>query len=773
MKISKVTLAAVLAVAVGCGQRTAATYTGSSGSLALSRDDAFLYAVDSDNDLLVVLETETDSVVAKVTVGRAPERVAVGPDDTLYVSNRGNRSISVIRRGVWSEHARIPVGVEPVGLAVSADNRRLYVVNSTSLTNSEVGTLTAIDTQTLQPVWDVDVGQEPRGISLLDGERAVISLYKRGDLVTVDLTNGAILQRGTGLHSKLDSNAPNPDGEFFGGGSSFFSPRRQHPRGFSDVVLAPAGDRLFGTMQFNREDPVDGDTGGTSYGDEGGGGEGDPCDRGSVANPALVAFEVGHSRFSSDLDDECQNDNDDDDDHGGGEPGFDAGTPGEEFDAGTPGEEFDAGTPGEELDAGTPGEELDAGTPGEELDAGSGQEPGGPDAGSGGGGGGGGHDDDDDGHDDDDDDDGHDDDDDGHDDDDDGKDNDDDDDHPRTVLRSPIPSTPVQGPVAAAVDPTGSWVYVVNHATGNVAVMPAYRKNGQDLDPMGQSSIREVVMVGKGPNGIALTRDGKKAYVYNSFDHTVSRLTRSASGHVEESLTVKVAEDVLPPDVVMGRKLFFDAMDSRMTSAGTGIACGTCHLEGRDDGHRWSLTGGVRETPSLAGRKMIPTAPYHYDGEFSDIQSFLHDTVEMRMGGSGVSDLVAAQVLQFIDAQPAADNPHRGPVLSDAAQRGAELFDTQGCSQCHSGELFTDNTFADVGTLRLEGENPDLPSRLPNGFNVPSLLGVGRTAPYLHDGSAKTLRHRLERDLGTTRHGDLVGVTPAQLDDLVVYLKTL
>ncbi|MDQ3266892.1 MAG: c-type cytochrome [Myxococcota bacterium] len=737
MKISKVTLAAVLAVAVGCGQRTAATYTGSSGSLALSRDDAFLYAVDSDNDLLVVLETETDSVVAKVTVGRAPERVAVGPDDTIYVSNRGNRSVSVIRRGVWSEHARIPVGVEPVGLAVSADNRRLYVVNSTSLTNSEVGTLTAIDTQTLQPVWDVDVGQEPRGISLLDGERAVISLYKRGDLMTVDLTNGAILQRGTGLHRKLDSNALRPDGEFFGGSASFFSPRRQHPRGFSDVVLAPAGDRLFGTMQFNREDPVDGDSGGTSYGDEGGGGEGDPCDRGSVANPALVAFEVGLSRFSSDLDDECQEDNDDDDDQppGGGEPAFDAGTPVEESDAGSGGE----------------------------SDAGSGTEPGEPDAGSGGGGGGG-HDDDDDGHDDDDD---------GHDDDDDGRDNDDDDDHPRTVLRSPIPSTPVQGPVAAAVDPTGSWVYVVNHATGNVAVMPAYRKSGPDLDPMGQSSIREVVMVGKGPNGIALTRDGKKAYVYNSFDHTVSRLTRGASGHVEESLTVKVAEDVLPPDVVMGRKLFFDAMDSRMTSAGTGIACGTCHLEGRDDGHRWSLTGGVRETPSLAGRKMIPTAPYHYDGEFSNIQSFLHDTVQMRMGGSGVSDLVAAQVLQFIDAQPAADNPHRGPILSDAALRGAELFETQGCSQCHSGELFTDNTFADVGTLRLEGENPDLPSRLPNGFNIPSLLGVARTAPYLHDGSARTLRHRLERDVGTTRHGDLVGVTPAQLDDLVAYLKTL
>jgi len=181
----------------------------------------------------------------------------------------------------------------------------------------------------------------------------------------------------------------------------------------------------------------------------------------------------------------------------------------------------------------------------------------------------------------------------------------------------------------------------------------------------------------------------------------------------------------------------------------------------------------VRETPSLAGRKMIPTAPYHYDGEFSNIQTFLHDTLTLRMGGSGVSDVVANQVLQFIDAQPAADNPHRTDTPSAAVQRGAELFQTQGCSQCHSGALYTDNTFADVGTLRLDGENPDQPSKLPDGFNIPSLLGVARTAPYLHDGRARTLHDRLLRDLGTTRHGDLVGVTSAQVDDLVAFLKTL
>src|SRR5262245_15390060 len=118
----QVLLAAGLGGAVlflgACGEQNSG-YTNSAGSLALSRDDAFLYAVDSDNDVVAVVDTATNALVATVSVGRSPERVVVGPDDTLYVSNRGSRSVSVIRRGAgaWSEVFQIPVGVEPMGMA--------------------------------------------------------------------------------------------------------------------------------------------------------------------------------------------------------------------------------------------------------------------------------------------------------------------------------------------------------------------------------------------------------------------------------------------------------------------------------------------------------------------------------------------------------------------------------------------------------------------------------------------------------------------------------
>ncbi len=157
------TMAALAVVGLtGCEAKTG-SYSSASGTLALSRDDALLYAVDTDNELVAVIDTATDAKIAEVKVGAAPERIVVGKDDTLYVANRGARSVSVIRRGDWTEATRISVGVEPSGMAVSKDGNTLYVVNAAALDSAEHGTLTAIDTRTLQTLWDLDVGPALRG----------------------------------------------------------------------------------------------------------------------------------------------------------------------------------------------------------------------------------------------------------------------------------------------------------------------------------------------------------------------------------------------------------------------------------------------------------------------------------------------------------------------------------------------------------------------------------------------------------------------------------
>ena len=58
-------------------------------------------------------------------------------------------------------------------------------------------------------------------------------------------------------------------------------------------------------------------------------------------------------------------------------------------------------------------------------------------------------------------------------------------------------------------------------------------------------------------------------------------------------------------------------------------------------------------------------------------------------------------------------------------------------------------------------------------YDTPSLLGVYRTAPYLHTGKAKTLRDVLTTCNKDDKHGKTSHLKPAEVDDLVEFLKSL
>jgi cytochrome c peroxidase len=372
---------------------------------------------------------------------------------------------------------------------------------------------------------------------------------------------------------------------------------------------------------------------------------------------------------------------------------------------------------------------------------------------------------------------------------------------PAQVLTSGNPTMPIQGPSAAAVDATGGFLFVVGRESNNVAILPtnsaateaaneAAVKGGGgfgepvpvDVRSSGQvggfgsfaGSVHTTVSVGSGPSGIALSRDGKTAWVHNAFDHSISRL-ESKDGVVQTLRTVPFTTDVLDPKVVAGRKLFFSATDSRMSSQTTGISCASCHLEGREDGHVWMFTDGPRQTPSLAGRMLSKTAPFHWNGEFDGLTQFMATTVNHRMGGAGVSPAMEEQIMAFIESQAAPDNPHRSASgLNEVQQRGFAVYVKAQCNTCHKGEALTDQSFFDVGTYVTTGLVPDNVARLAKGgLNTPSLLGLARTAPYLHDGSAMTLKERILVGQQLDKHGKTSDLTDGEINDLVEYLKAL
>jgi cytochrome c peroxidase len=84
----------------------------------------------------------------------------------------------------------------------------------------------------------------------------------------------------------------------------------------------------------------------------------------------------------------------------------------------------------------------------------------------------------------------------------------------------------------------------------------------------------------------------------------------------------------------------------------------------------------------------------------------------------------------------------------------------------------------DVGTCNADPRWPDRPHAAADGsarqacfFDTPGLRGVADSAPYLHDGSAATLRDVLERTRG--RMGNIEGLSPDDLDALVEYMRSL
>ncbi|HEX9508004.1 MAG TPA: hypothetical protein VF947_06325, partial [Myxococcales bacterium] len=179
----------------GCGSRRVALDLPWATSQAGSNDHSLLYAADSQQDLLVVLDARTGVPRAQVKVGRVPASIAVGADDSIYVANRGGRNVSVIRRGEWKEVARIPTGVEPAALALSRDGRLLYVLNNSSLEDPEMGTLMAVDLQTQKALWMLGIGRNPREIRVLEGHRAQVRLHRDRTIVEVDLDAPRIIRK--------------------------------------------------------------------------------------------------------------------------------------------------------------------------------------------------------------------------------------------------------------------------------------------------------------------------------------------------------------------------------------------------------------------------------------------------------------------------------------------------------------------------------------------------------------------------------------------------
>jgi cytochrome c peroxidase len=123
-------------------------------------------------------------------------------------------------------------------------------------------------------------------------------------------------------------------------------------------------------------------------------------------------------------------------------------------------------------------------------------------------------------------------------------------------------------------------------------------------------------------------------------------------------------------------------------------------------------------------------------------------------------------------------------AISHEAKRGFVLFNTKaGCSSCHSGWNFTDDSFHDIGLADADiGRGKILPGvvKMKHAFKTPGLREINRRGPYMHDGSIRTLdaviAHYDRGGINRPSRSDQIKplrLSAKERSDLVAFLHTL
>ena len=113
---------------------------------------------------------------------------------------------------------------------------------------------------------------------------------------------------------------------------------------------------------------------------------------------------------------------------------------------------------------------------------------------------------------------------------------------------------------------------------------------------------------------------------------------------------------------------------------------------------------------------------------------------------------IAAYERTIISGNTAWDRWRAGDqsAMSESAIRGWNNFQAIKCTNCHDGVLLTDQQYHNVG-IGMDQEKPDLGrfnhTKKPEdtgAFKTPTLRDIAKSAPYFHDGSAKTLEEAVD-----------------------------
>jgi len=149
----------------------------------------FAYVTNSGGNYVSVINTITNTGITTVPVGINPLGVAINPKGTrAYVANTVDFTVSVIDTASNTVVATVPVGNFPVGIAVTPDGTRVYVANDSS------NTVSVIDTTANTVVATVSVGTHPYLLAITpDGTRAYVSNLSSATVSVINTATNTVV----------------------------------------------------------------------------------------------------------------------------------------------------------------------------------------------------------------------------------------------------------------------------------------------------------------------------------------------------------------------------------------------------------------------------------------------------------------------------------------------------------------------------------------------------------------------------------------------------
>ncbi|MBK1791695.1 LamG-like jellyroll fold domain-containing protein [Persicirhabdus sediminis] len=352
-------------------------------------------------------------------------------------------------------------------------------------------------------------------------------------------------------------------------------------------------------------------------------------------------------------------------------------------------------------------------------------------------------------------------------------------------------------PSAIVFSPLGDYAFVAIRGNNVVNIYDIYG---------GNMVKRKSIATELAPDGLAYHAESKQLIVKNFMSRSVQIFDIEAFLNLlapEEHLATipTVANESLDSEVLLGKQIFYNAGDLRMSLDGY-ISCASCHDDGATDGRTFDFTErgeGLRNTTTLLGKRGVGHGRAHWSANFDEIQDFEHDIRGPQAGTGFIDDAdfesgshnttlgnAKAGLSEDLDALAAyvasldqvPRSPHRknNGGMTSTAQTGENHFMDLNCAQCHSGDDYTDsakNIRHHIGTIR-EGSGQRLNSLL-DGIDTPTLRGIWATAPYLHDGAAATLDDVFSSQLAPdgTAHARVRQLSAADQQELFDYLLQL